>query len=296
MRSRRLGQIGRDSRSVGRESPMVYRLTKGVRQPLMVAILLFVAAPQLSVGPQTPREDTLQEAKRLAWLNNWTEAARVFERLERSGMNPGDAATALFSRAVHIRGNIESMSLPKAADEVTSMLASGPAQQIFDLRIQLLAIKGDIEFQYSLPAAQKTWEEAAQLASSRGNDLWKAGAEGELGTIAFLNGEIFTATKLVTGASVKAELSGDVAAQIRYRTALGEGFAEYGRTSDAIRFFDKALSLSASTPGAYFPFTAYLGKARLLAKSGHSDEGLRMLGEGLNEARQKTRKVREPRI
>jgi hypothetical protein len=69
------------------------------------------------------------------------------------------------------------MSLPKAADEVTSMLASDPAQQIFDLRIQLLAIKGDIEFQYSLPAAQKTWEEAAQLASSRGNDLLKARAE-----------------------------------------------------------------------------------------------------------------------
>jgi hypothetical protein len=80
------------------------------------------------------------------------------------------------------------MSLPKAADEVTSMLASGPAQNDFDLRIQLLAIKGDIEFQYSLPAAQKTWDEAAQLASSRGSGPWKARAEGELGTIAFLNG------------------------------------------------------------------------------------------------------------
>ena len=149
-----------------------------------------------------------------------------------------------------------------------SMLASGPAQKDFDLRIQLLAIKGDIEFQYNLPAAQKTWEEAAQLASSRGQSALEARAEGELGTIAFLNGEIFTATKLVTGAVLKAELSGDVAAQIRYLTALGEGFAEYGRAADAIRFFDKALALSAATPGAYFPFTAYLGKARLLATTG----------------------------
>jgi hypothetical protein len=126
---------------------MVCRLGNFVRRPSMVAILLFVTAPRLAVGPQTVREDTLQEAKRLAWLNNWTEAARVFERLERSGMNPGDAATALFSRAVHIRGNIESMSLPKAADEVTSMLASDPAHKDFALRIQLLAIKGDIKFQ-----------------------------------------------------------------------------------------------------------------------------------------------------
>src|SRR5712691_11346331 len=255
-----------------------------------------MTAPRLSVGRATPREDTLREAKRLVWLNNWTEAAQVPEQLERSGLKPDDEATALFSRAVHIRGNIESMSLPKAADEVTSMLSSGPAQNDFDLRIQLLAIKGDIEFQYSLPAAQKTWDEAAQLASSRGSGPWKARAEGELGTIAFLNGEIFTATKLVTSASVKAELSGDVAAQIRYRTALGEGFAEYGRAADAIRFFDKALALSASTPGAYFPFTAYLGKARLLATSGRSDEGLRMLHEGLDEARHKNLKVREARI
>jgi len=43
--------------------------------------------------------------------------------------------------------------------------------------------------------------------------LWKARAEGELGTIAFLNGEIFTATKLVTGAALKAELSGDIASK-----------------------------------------------------------------------------------
>ena len=275
---------------------MVCRLGNFVRRPSMVAILLFVTAPRLAVGPETPREDTLQEAKRLAWLNNWTEAARVFERLERSGMNPGDAATALFSRAVHIRGNIESMSLRRAADEVTSMLASDPAQKDFALRIQLLAIKGDIEFQYSLTAAQKTWEEAAQIASSHGARTWKARAEGELGTIAFLNGDIFTATKLVTGASVKAELSGDVASQIRYLTALGEGFAEYGRTADAIRFFDKALARSAATPGAYFPFTADLGKARLLARSGRSEEGLRMLHDGLDEARRKDLKVREARI
>src|SRR5712691_4220397 len=135
-----------------------------------------MTAPRLSVGRATPREDTLREAKRLVWLNNWIEAAQVPEQLERSGLKPSDAATALFSRAVHIRGNIESMSLPKAADEVTSMLASLVAQKDLALRIQLLAIKGDIEFQYSLTAAQKTWGEVGQIASRRGDSAWKARA------------------------------------------------------------------------------------------------------------------------
>ena len=275
---------------------MVFRLGKRVYRPSMVVILLLVAVPRPAVSPETPREDALQEAKRLAWLNNWTEAAQVLDRLERSGLKPADEASALFFRAVHIRGNIESMSLPEAAGKIAAMVTSFSAKRDFDLHLQLLAIKGDIEFQYSLPAAQKTWEEAKQLASSCGQSVWEARAEGELGTIAFLNGEIFTATKLVTGAVLRAELTGDVAAQIRYRTALGEGFAEYGRAADAIRFFDKALALSASTPGAYFPFTAYLGKARLLATSGRSGEGLRMLHEGLDEARRKNLKVREARI
>jgi CHAT domain-containing protein len=246
--------------------------------------------------PPTPREAIIQEAKQLAWLNNWAEAAKVLDRLDREGVEFFDEGTALFARAAQIRGGIESMSLPEAADEIAFMLDAGPARNDPELRVQLLAVKGDIEFQYDLSAAHETWEGARQLASSEGLDLWRARAEGELGTIAFLNGEIYTAVKLVSGALLKAEISGDVAAQIRYRTAMGEGSAEFGRTGDAIRFFDKALALAAATPDAYFPFTAYLGKARLLVTTGRSDEGLRMLREGLAEARQKDLKVREARI
>lgn len=273
---------------------MSFRLGKR-RIPLIVAVL-FLATPPVSVGPEPHRQAALQEAKHLAWLNNWIDASRILDRLESSGLIPADEATKLFSRAAHIRGNIESMPLPDAAEEVASMLDSGSAQGDFDLRIQLLAIKGDIEFQYSLPAAQQTWEEARQLAFSRRHGVWTARAEGELGTIAFLNGQIFNAVRLVSGTLLKAELSKDVAAQIRYRTALGEGLKEFGRTADAIRFFDKALALSAETPGAYFPFTAYLGKARLLATTGRAGEGLRMLHTGLDVARRSDLKVREARI
>ena len=276
--------------------PILSRTYKAVRRPSIVAALLVVAAPQLSVSPDLPRKASLQEVKRLAWFNNWLEASEVVARLESSGFKPSNEVDALFLKAARIRGNIESRSLPQATDEIASMLATDAARQDFQLRLQLLAIQGDIEFQFSLPASQKAWKEVKELASTHGNSLWEARAEGELGMIAFLNGEIFTATKLVTGAYLKAELSGDVAAQIRYCTSLGEGFAEYGRSADAIRFFNKALALSASTPDVYFPFTAYLGKARLLATSGRPDEGLQMLHEALVDARSRNLKVREARI
>ena len=291
----RFARIGRALRLVGRKFAMLYR--HGDRRlSWIAAACLLLAAPHPSADPQTPQEAVLNEARQLAWLNNWTEAAAVLARLDASGLMPKDQATILFSRAARIRGNIECMALPAAAEQIAAMLASGPAQTDSELRLELLAIKGDIEFQYSLSAAQATWEEALKLASSQGAGRWKARAEGELGTIAFLNGHILAALKLVSGALLKAELSGDVAAQIRYRTALGEGLAEFGRTADAIRFFDKALTLAASTPHAYFPFTAYIGKARLLATTGHMDNGLQMLHQGLNEARRQGFKVREARI
>lgn len=281
-------------RSLGRDLQMLFRQDNR-HLSLIVAGIIILATPQPSADSASPREATLQEAKRLAWLNNWTEAAIVLDRLELSGVIPADEGTILFARAAHIRGNIEGMSLPTAASELASMLMSSPAQNDPELRLELLAIKGDIEFQYNLPAAQATWEEALRLASTQGPERWQSRAEGELGTIAFLNGQIFDAVKLVAGALLKAELSGDVAAQIRYRTALGEGLTQFGRTADAIRFFDKALTLSASTPRAYFPFTAYIGKARLLVSTGRADEGFQMLYEGLNEARRKGLKVREAR-
>lgn len=274
---------------------MVFRLSFLPRVPSsLVALLALMAAPHPSAGPQIRSEDSIARARHFAWLNNWSEAARVLERLKATGRFNGDESTALFARAVEIRGNIEALPLPSAASDLASMLSSGAAQG--DLRLQILAMKGDIEFQYNLPAAEKTWTEVRALASQLGSAAWESRAGGELGCIAFLNGEVFTALRMVATAYLEAEMRGDIAAQIKRLTALGEGLAEFGRPADAIRFFDKALMRSAQNPDVYFPFTAYLGKARLLLATPRADEGRRMLFNSLEEARRQNMKVRETRI
>ncbi len=201
----------------------------------------------------------------------------------------------LLSAAVGIRGNVESLSLPSAAGEL-AILATEAVRVDPELRIQILAMKGDVEFQYDLPAAESTWSEIRRLATATGQDSWRARAEGELGCIAFLNGEVYTALKRVVAAFLKAELSNDIAAKMKTLTALGEGLAEFGRPADAIRFFSKVLELSAENPDAYFPFTAYLGKARLLLATAAPGEGRQMLSKGLSEARREGMRVREARI
>src|SRR5258708_7511984 len=91
-------------------------------------------------------------------------------------------------------------------------------------------------------------------------------------------------------------MRGDVAAQIKRLTALGEGLAEFGRPADAIRFFEKALARASENRDVYFPFTAYLGKARLLLPTPRADEGRRMLFVSLEQARRQNMRVREARI
>lgn len=264
----------------------------------MVCVAVILSLPERpSVGSHTAlQRDPLAEVRRLAWLNNWIDAAGVLKQLEAEDGLPDQEPIRTFASAVRIRGNIESLPLPAAASDVENLLNTNSGRTIIDLRLQLLAIKGDIEFQYDLLAAQKDWEQVKEIAESHGMSAWASRAEGELGTIDFLNGQIYRAVRRVSRALLKAELSHDVAAQIRYRTALGEGLNEFGRKADAIRFFDKALALAAESPGAYFPFTAYLGKARLFAGGDRREEGTRMLQAGLAEAKTKGLRVREARI
>jgi tetratricopeptide (TPR) repeat protein len=247
------------------------------RVPSFAALFIFLAAPPWSADPPTTHEVSLQRAKQLAWLSNWAEAARVLERLQQFGWLSSDKATALFARAVEIRGNIEALSLPWAAKELAALRSTETAWRDPELRLQILAMEGDVEFQYDLSAAEKTWTEVRRSASALGRRAWEARAGGELGTIAFLNGQAFTAVEMVATAYVKAEIYGDIAAQVKQLTALGEGQAEFSRPADAIRFFNKALALSSSNPDIYFPFTAYLGKARLLLATTRGNEGRRML-------------------
>jgi tetratricopeptide (TPR) repeat protein len=261
----------------------------------LVAFCAFVAFQQPNVRRRFEPVGCVERAQYLAWLNNWAGAAGVLDTLGHT--NPGalQGSAAILARALDIRANVESASVPFAARDLGRLLDSDWARRDATLRILMLAMKGEVEFQYDLPAAERTWTELGQLASATGQAQWVGRASGELGCIAFLNGEPLTAIRRLGAAYFKAEAFADIAEEMKIFTALGEGLAEFGRPADAIHFFDKALKLSASNPDAYFPFTAYLGKARLLLRTERS-EGRQMLLAGLERARRQNMRLREARI
>ena len=122
----------------------------------VVTALAFVVAHGPSADPRVATVDSLARAKHVAWLNNWSAAARVLERLNQTEPAELDDGARILTKAVQIRGNIESLSLPAAAKELDAMLAAPAATIDSELRVQMLAMKGDVEFQYDLAAAEGT--------------------------------------------------------------------------------------------------------------------------------------------
>ena len=82
------------------------------------------------------------------------------------------------------------------------MLARPTVGDNSELKMQILSALGDIEFQYNLHGSREAWSRARAIASETGNGAWKARCDGELGAIAFLNGDLGTAVGLISAAAV----------------------------------------------------------------------------------------------
>lgn len=260
-----------------------------------VAFVALVAVNRQSPPPLADA-NSFDHIQRLIGLNNWADAAEALRALEAGGFVPDSSRARILCSAVKLRGRVESGQLQSAASELRQLLEMPEARADARLRLIVMSALGDVLFQFDLQGAEAVWHQVYQVADEAGDSLWKSRSEGELGAIAFLNGNLKQAVRLVGSTALRAETNGDVVSQIKSSTALGEGLANFGRQPDALRFFDRALRIYRSTPGAYFPFTAYVGKARLLAETGHLTEARAMLEQGLAEARQKSFRIRETRL
>ncbi|HEY6252328.1 MAG TPA: hypothetical protein VI685_20425 [Candidatus Angelobacter sp.] len=123
------------------------------------------------------------------------------------------------------------------------------------------------------------------IAATLGEQQWAARAKGELGIIAFLEGNPTRAVSLIGQALLSLVGSGDTAGAARLLTLLGNGYDEVRRFAEARWFFARAISMMKNTPAAGFPFNAEVGDAFALAGEGHQDESINLLTNVLSEAR-----------
>jgi len=238
----------------------------------------------------------LSHADHLAWLGNWPAASPLYARAELLATQSGNATTSAHARIGRIRSQAETMPFVQVSEMLGTELENPIVQKDPKLRLFALTAKGYTDLDVNLASCRTAWEQALVTARDLRDRNWEARATGELGIIAFLEGDRTKAEKLVGSALLAAMKNGDVAAQVRFLSMIGDGFADARRYEEASEFFARALKLANDTREIGFPFMAYEGEARCLTAQGKPDAAKDVLQKALDEARTLDKRGHEAQI
>jgi CHAT domain-containing protein len=238
----------------------------------------------------------LTEANRLAWLFNWPKAEPLYIRAEQLFKEKGDTRNEVYSRVGRIRAQSETMSWVDVSEILGKELDLPIAKSDQKLRLWCLAAKGYTDLEINPVSAKRVWTEAQGIAHDLGEREWESRAKGELGFVAFLEGDSRRAAIMVGDAFLSAKASGDTGNQVRLLEMMGNGFNEAKRYGEALAFFERAIKTSSSNPDAGFPFMAYEGESQALAAQGKMSEAVDKLDRALTIARANQKRGHEAMI
>lgn len=253
-----------------------------------VAALLSTATLARAADGQSQR--ALQEGMSLGHVYNWVAAHKHFNTAEDLFVEAGDARNALFARIGRLRGEWETLSFPEVSLYLGQLLQDSMVQNDAELRLWILEAKGSADLEIDPASARRSWEEARDLATDLGETIRASRASGELGIIAFLEGDSASAVQLVATALANTVAHDDIGGHIRYLTLFGNGLSVFGRHEEAIRYFDRALRTARSHPELGTSVMALTGKARVLIEQENYKEARKLLDEALELATRRDRR------
>jgi CHAT domain-containing protein len=235
----------------------------------------------------------LKEADRLSWLGNWYAAGPLYSAAEARFHLSHD-----LPHEVHARlGRIRSESTRKPLYQTVAALEHGLSRPAVhkdpQLRMWGLAVIASMHIDSDSMKAKEEWSACVEIANALGESQWAARARGELGVIAFLEGNTAEAVNLLGGAILSAFRSGDIGSQVRLLSMLGLGFNEEHRFSEALVMFKRAIAIAEQTSDAGFPFLAYRGEAAALAGHNQMPLAKQLLSRALGVARAQLDRVHE---
>jgi CHAT domain-containing protein/tetratricopeptide (TPR) repeat protein len=256
----------------------------------------------VSHGPDFQRTTTeltaivYAEANRLYWLNNGPKAAPLYAKAEKLFADEGDSRNELYAKVGRLRSEAETMSFVELSRVLNEQLQNPIVRNDSRLRLWCLIAKGYTDLEIDYRASKRDWLEAQDIAKSLGEDQWVTRASGELGLIAFLEGNPGRAARLLGGALLSTMTNGDTAGQVRFLELVGRGFEEVNRHAEALRFFERAIKLAEADPDCGLPFMGYEGKAQALTSLGRTEEAKSVLESALSKARSQEKRGHEAQL
>lgn len=245
------------------------------------------SAIEHSIGNSESLQDPerlLAQANHLSWLFNWPKAEPLYARAEEMFKKSGDKRDEIYARVGEIRARSETMSYTDVSEMIGRELSDPVVKSDPRLRLWCLAQKGYTDIEISPELTKLDWTEARKIAKQLGETQWVERADGELGIVAFLQGESRAGAKMVGEALVSAMASGDTGGEVRFLEMLGNGFNTVQRYPEALAFFDRAIKVASETPDEGFPYMAFEGKAQALYGEKRYDEARETLNHVLQVA------------
>jgi len=238
----------------------------------------------------------LAAADHFYFLNNGPAAAPLYARAEKLFSARGDARNELHAKVGRLRSDAETMSFVEISRFLNEQLQNPIVQTDKRLRLWCLIAKGYTDIEIDYRATKRDWLEAQEIANVLGENQWATRASGELGLVAFLEGNPGRAARLLGGALLSTMASGDTGGQIRFLELIGRGFEEVNRHSEALRFFERAIKLADAEKDSGLPYMAYEGKARALVAIGKPEEAKAVLDDALGKARSQQKRGHEAEL
>src|SRR6202453_1376428 len=226
----------------------------------------------------------LKAADRYYFLNNGPAARPLYAKAEKVFSQHGDVRNEIHAKVGRLRSEAETMSFVDLSRVLNEQLQNPIVQNDPRLRLWCLIAKGYTDIEIDYRASKRDWLEAQDIAKSLGESQWVTRASGELGLVAFLEGNPGPAARLLGGALLSTMTNGDTAGQVRFLELLGRGFEEINRHAEALKFFDRAIKLAEVEPDCGLPFMGYEGKAQALVSLGRTDEAKEVLESALAKA------------
>ncbi|HEV3041192.1 MAG TPA: CHAT domain-containing protein [Candidatus Angelobacter sp.] len=226
----------------------------------------------------------MQQADRFSGLLNWAAAGPLYALAEEKFRQSGDTRNELYARTGRLRGQFDQLSFVAISSSLEQILNDPITQNDLHLRLWCLVNKGYTDLEINLPAARAEWTSARNIALQLGEDRWAVRALGELGVVAFLEGNMSVAAARVGQALFSTMAHGDIGGEMRLSNMIGTGLNEIHRYSEALPFFDRVIKLAGQHQDAGFPFMAYERKAEALLELGRHQEGREILKRVIEES------------
>ena len=238
----------------------------------------------------------LAAADRFYFLNNGPAAAPLYARAEKLFSESGDTRSELHAKVGRLRSEAETMSFVDLSRFLNEELQNPIVQTDKKLQLWCLIAKGYTDIEIDYRATKRDWLEAQGIANELGEKQWATRASGELGLVAFLEGNPGRAARLLGSALLSTMASGDTGGQIRFLELIGRGFEEVNRHTEALRFFERAIKLADAEKDSGLPFMAYEGNARALVALGKPQEAKAVLDDALGKARSQDKRGHEAEL